>query len=483
MLHHVLRKLAGFTLGAFTLITASQAAEKLSSPKPLQIRSALAYQIMDKNNPRSNYLKVALTGNPITELREKSSQINISLVIDRSGSMSGEKIRKARDAALMAVDMLGSEDILSVIGYDFSAEVIVPATKLRNKDNVKRQIRQALRADGNTALFAGVSKGINEVNKFLSKNKVNRVILLSDGQANVGPSSTSELGELGISAAKQGIAVTTIGLGDGYNEDLMTTLAGYSDGNHFFAQNAGDLELAFNREFKDVKNVSAQDVEVVIKVKHGKAKRLLGRSGKIRGNRVTVRLNQVYANQEKYVLLEIEPSKDNRQGEPTLAQVEVSYVAVGSEKKQRRQDAVKMLYTDDGALVEKTANEDILADVFVQQSNLANAKAIEQLDKGDTTGGGTTLYGSAKLGYRYKDTLSSPAAKAKVQAQINRMEAAHQAIKAAPAVRARKIITKNSYDTANQQSTTEDNMSRWGIQPSSSTAEQIEQLKIGIGSD
>mgnify|MGYP003380095548 CR=1 FL=1 len=81
------------------------------------------------------------------------------------------------------------------------------------------------RYSGSTPLFAGVSQGAPELRKFLDKNRVNRVILLSDGQANVGPSSPNELGRLGLSLGKEGIAVTTIGLGLGYNEDLMAPVS------------------------------------------------------------------------------------------------------------------------------------------------------------------------------------------------------------------------------------------------------------------
>ncbi len=446
------KKIAYVTLVLPMLVTGGARAETMtkSQSSAVNISTELAYPLMFKEQIKNNYLKVALTGKR-TFTESVRSPVNVSLVIDRSGSMSGDKIAKARDAALLAVDMLSKDDIISVIGYDFSAEVIVPATKLTDKARVKHKIRDAIRADGNTALFAGVSKGIAEVNKFLSKNKVNRVILLSDGQANVGPSSSSELGELGVSAAKQGIAVSTIGLGDGYNEDLMTTLAGYSDGNHFFVEKAGDLELAFNREFNDVMNVVAQDVDVVISVKHGKPVRLWGRHGDIRGRQVTVKLNQLYAKQEKYVLLEIAPSDSGHQGEQSVADVKVSYRLRGTESKQQQKQTAKVLYTDSQELAEKSANETILADVFVQQSNLANEKAIEQLDQGDKAGGGATLQDSVTVAHSYMKSLASPEAKSKVQQQINQLQEAAEAVQSAPVTKARKIMKKNSFSTKNQQ--------------------------------
>ena len=96
--------------------------------------------------------------------------------------------------------------------------------------------------------------------------------MLSDGQANVGPSSPTELGDLGASLSKDGITVTTIGLGTGYNEDLMANLAGYSDGNHAFVKDAEDLARVFKYEFGDdeyqwsrkmLKSLSAEEMALV----------------------------------------------------------------------------------------------------------------------------------------------------------------------------------------------------------------------------
>ncbi len=103
-------------------------------------------------------------------------------------------------------------------------------------------------------------KGSSEVRKFINRNRVNRVILISDGIANVGPSSPEALGNLGASLGKEGISVTTIGLEAEYNEDLMTKLAMYSDGNHAFAETPQDLARIFDHEFNDILSVIAQDV-------------------------------------------------------------------------------------------------------------------------------------------------------------------------------------------------------------------------------
>src|SRR5262249_8423165 len=176
---------------------------------------------------------------------------------DRSSSMaSDQKLDKAKEAALMVLDRLQPDDYISVISYDSTVEVLVPSTHVGNGAELREQI-SSLSPRGSTALFAGVSTGIEEVGKHLDAKRVNRIVLLSDGQANVGPRSPNELGRLGEVAGRQGISITTVGVGLDYNEDLMTQLALASDGNHAFAENATDLATIFSHELGDVMSVIA----------------------------------------------------------------------------------------------------------------------------------------------------------------------------------------------------------------------------------
>ncbi|MCC6699262.1 MAG: VWA domain-containing protein, partial [Candidatus Hydrogenedentes bacterium] len=218
----------------------------------------LATPVLLEGGKQTAYLRVALTGQPLPSA-EKRTPVNVAIVVDRSGSMQGEKIYAAREAAKMAVDRLRPDDIVSIVAYQSTVEVLLPATRASDTASIHQAIDR-ITANGSTALFAGVSKGAGEVRKFLDKTRVNRIILLSDGLANVGPSSPGELEDLGRSLGSEGIAVTTLGLGLDYNEDLMTRLAQRSDGNHMFVENTTDLAKAYSIEFGDVMSVVAQDV-------------------------------------------------------------------------------------------------------------------------------------------------------------------------------------------------------------------------------
>ena len=329
----------------------------------------------------TTYVKVSLTGFEWKRPADRPA-VNIAIVIDKSGSMSGEKIRKAKEAAIIAVDRLGGKDIVSVVAYDHNIRVLVPATKVSDKNAIRNGINQ-LSAGGNTALFGGVSKGSSELRKFLDKKRVNRVILISDGLANVGPSSPKQLGELGASLIKEGISVTTVGLGLGYNEDLMTQLARRSDGNHYFAENATDLARIFKGELGDVLSVCAQEVTITIKCAANiRPVRVIGRDADITGQNVTTVLNQLYSGQEKYVMLEVEVPSTPQDKVLKIASVTVTYANMANKTAEKLTSTVSARFTKSKELVKKNVNRKVMIDVVAQVAADNNKKATALRDAG-----------------------------------------------------------------------------------------------------
>jgi Ca-activated chloride channel family protein len=369
-----------FTLLAFSVASFCLDAQATQAAQKVTIKSEIASPVVLENAQEKNYLKISLTGFPL-EIR-KRSPINLALVIDRSGSMNGERIEKARDAAIMAVNMLDTNDTLSIVAFDSTVQVIAPVGKVKDKQTLSNKIRK-IRAGGMTALFAGVSKGIDQIGKHLDNEQVNRIILLSDGHANVGPASISELSSLAKIAAKKGVAITTLGIGKDYDEDLMTAIASYSDGNHVFVEKSVDLEKTFASEFNDVMSVVAQEVEVVIKTANQVTPvRLLGRDGEIKGNTVTVKLNQLYSKQEKYVLLEVIPAKGARSESKALAEVTVNYNNLESKRKDTYQESLTVRYTDSKAEMKEAIVEEVLVDSAIQKTAIQNEQAVRLIDEG-----------------------------------------------------------------------------------------------------
>src|SRR5688572_22785640 len=365
-------------VAAMSLLLGTQT---LQAADQVKVDVAVAKPYLLAGQKQTSYLRVGLTGLPINEIARRTP-VNVAIVLDKSGSMTGEKLRKAKEAAFASIERLGPNDIVSVVAYDQTVEIVVPATKITDRVAVRNAIER-LSAGGSTALFAGVSKGAAEVRKFLDRQRVNRIILLSDGQANVGPSSPADLGNLGASLIKEGISVTTLGLGLDYNEDLMAQLARKSDGNHYFIENTVDLARQFGYEFDDVLSVVAQEVTVRITCGPGvRPVRVLGREADITGQTVTTYVNQVYGNQEKYVLLEVEVPAGRAGTQRNIADVNVTYVNMATKSPHKIARVAGTRFTGSASLVESSTNPAVMASAIEQIAVERNKQAVALRDQG-----------------------------------------------------------------------------------------------------
>ncbi len=359
----------------------------------VQMDVALANPYLEAGKKNVTYLKVGLTGFEV--LDRDRTPVNVALVIDKSSSMNGEKIAQARNAAKLAVERLRPDDIVSIVTYDSSVQVLVPATKLTDKAEILRRIDR-LEAGGSTALFAGVSKGAAELRKFLSNDRVNRVILLSDGQANVGPKTPGELGELGESLVKEGISVSTIGLGLGYNEDLMAKLAVKSDGNHIFVEDEDQLVAIFDEEFGDILSVVAQEILVEINCANGiRPIRMLGREADISGQKAITSLNQIYSGQEKYILLEVEVPEGKADAIRSVATVSVVYANMATQTQDELASKLSVRFTDSTELAAAEQNKEVMTAAVFQIASDRNRLAVRLRDEGKIAEAQSVLIGNA----------------------------------------------------------------------------------------
>lgn len=386
----------------------------------IDLKAAVSKPILPAGQKHLTHLKVGLTGFEMQ--REKARvPVNLTIVLDRSGSMSGEKIAQAREAACLAVRSLAPTDIVSIVTFEGGVEILVPATKASDQASICKKI-EGIVPGGGTALFAGVSKGAEEMRKFLSKESVNRVILLSDGQANVGPASPGELAELGSSLIKEGISVTTIGLGSGYNEDLMTRLAEKSDGRHAFVESPKQLAQIFQDEIGNVNAVVAQKIRINILCDPGvKPVRVIGREATIAGQKVTLDLNQIYSKEEKYLILEMEVPEGSVGLTRDLARVEVSYDNLSTHEPEKLTNTVAVRFSNNAEEIEKAVNKDVMVAAVTQIAVFNNGLAIELRDQGKIEEAKKTLLSNYAWTAENAGKLNSP--ELKTIADLNNQDA------------------------------------------------------------
>lgn len=176
-------------------------------------------------------------------------RLNLGLALDRSGSMSGEKIARAREAAAYCIDQLLPTDRLGLVIFDDRIEVLIPSQQVENKSALKEQLSHVY-ARNSTALHEAWVRGGMQVSAHLTDGAINRVLLITDGLANVGVTNTDEIISQAMALFKRGVSTSTIGIGDDFNEDLLMPMAQSAGGNAWHVEHAEDLGRIFSVELE-----------------------------------------------------------------------------------------------------------------------------------------------------------------------------------------------------------------------------------------
>ena len=183
--------------------------------------------------------------------------LNLSLVIDRSGSMSGRPLHEAKRCASMMVDRLSPSDRLSLVVFDTNVDVLVSSRPVGDRAAFKKALGR-FTTGGSTALHAGWLAGAEQVATHHSGRELSRVLLISDGCANVGLTGTDAIAQHCQQMAEAGVATSTYGLGSDFNEELMTAMARQGLGSAYYGQSAEDLMDPFQEEFDLLSSLCAR---------------------------------------------------------------------------------------------------------------------------------------------------------------------------------------------------------------------------------
>ncbi|HEX8688086.1 MAG TPA: VWA domain-containing protein [Pyrinomonadaceae bacterium] len=188
-------------------------------------------------------------------------RLNLSLVLDRSGSMGGAKMLRAQDAAAYCVDQLLPADRLSVVIFDDVVEVLVPSQPVEDKEGLKRLINR-VSARNSTALHEAWVRGGMQVSEHLDAGSVNRVLLITDGLANVGLTNTDEIVSQAKGLFERGVSTSTVGIGADFNEDLLIPLARAAGGNAWHVAEPEDMRRIFAVELEGLLAQFGHDVSL-----------------------------------------------------------------------------------------------------------------------------------------------------------------------------------------------------------------------------
>ncbi|MDF1522097.1 MAG: VWA domain-containing protein, partial [Trueperaceae bacterium] len=229
--------------------------------------------------------------------------LSLALVIDRSGSMSGPPLEQAKAAAVAAVSALRDGDRVTVIAYDHRVDVVVPSTAVGEDRTALVRAIEAIRAGNTTALHAGWVEGYTQVLTTPVASGLGRVVLLSDGLANVGLTDPAEIAADVVRATGNGVSTSTIGLGRHFDERMLRHLADAGQGSYTFVEAAEQLAGLFETELAGLSALRGRDVRLTW---HGRGVRVVAATGGARLAADAVQLPDLVAGLPREALLTLE---------------------------------------------------------------------------------------------------------------------------------------------------------------------------------
>lgn len=258
--------------------------------------------------------------------------IHLAIVMDRSGSMVGQRERNAFDAAEGMVRSLRDGDTVSVVAYADEASILIPVTTIDalSRERVINDMRLATTElpSGHTCISCGIDLGMRTLER--RSAGISRMLLLSDGEANRGTRDEQGIRVLARQARNEGVTISSIGVDIDYNEKLMSAIARESNGRHYFSETGSNLGEIFEQELQSLIHTVATDAKLVVELAPGvRLAEVFDRSYQQVDRRVIVPLGTFASGEEKTLLLRLDvPS--GAVGERAIANVTLNYESVPS---------------------------------------------------------------------------------------------------------------------------------------------------------
>ncbi|MCI5219808.1 MAG: VWA domain-containing protein, partial [Candidatus Electrothrix sp. LOE2] len=286
-------------------------------------------------------------------------------------------------AAIALVKRLRPDDRLAIISYDTRAKVVLPSSPVR-MDQEARRLIQSLRADDGTNLGAGLVEGYHQLREFAGSRTINRVLLLSDGKANVGITSSAELSRMVLQEADAGISLSTFGVGLDFNEDLLAALSESGRGMYYFIDRPESMEAILAEEFNSVERLAAADIKVTVTLAPDlRIEQVFANTFEVSGNTVAVRFGDLAAEERRRMQIRFQPRQHGPGAVDNAAIVQVSYMNPGGGGSGTLSRSIGLAYIENPQAIAENLDKDIAERSAVFEANLARKEAALAYDQGE----------------------------------------------------------------------------------------------------
>lgn len=384
---------------------------------PLQLQVAFDNDHIYAGQEEARYLEVLVTA-PDAAGQRPRVPLNLALVIDTSGSMEEQgKLDYVKEAALAMISRLRPEDRFALIAYSTKARVLYPSQPVGQGQQMQWLIN-SLEATGGTNLGEGLLEGFHQVRNHARPSVISRVLLLSDGLANIGITSNEELAQMTLAQAEAGVSLSSFGVGLDFNEDLLAALAESGRGMYYFIDHPESMNSILAKEFKSVEQLAAADIKVNINLGSGLViEQVFANSFEVNGNQVTVRFGDLAAGERRRMQIRVRPKLPGAVRLDNAAQVSVSYKEPGGPAAAPLSGRLSIISTEDAAAAAARQNKEVLERAAVFEANHARQQAALAVDKGEQARAAAILSEARK-----KIEAAAPAASPTVQSELSAID-------------------------------------------------------------
>lgn len=387
----------------------------LAQSGALRVEGRLGHTALPSASGQETWLLVDVSAPEATDV-ESRAPVNVSIVLDRSGSMKGQRMTNALAAVRGMMSQLRDDDLVSIVAYDDDAELLLSPTPIRRVDAFSLGLAlDRVQGRGHTCVSCGIEMGRAMLRR--SEGAVQRLLLLSDGEANRGVVEPGLLSRLGDAARREGMSIATIGVDVDYDERTMLALSEASNGRHYFVDRPGELARVFEEERRSLVGSVADRVDVDVRLAEGvRLLEVVDRPHRQDGDVVQLSLGRVAAGEQKTVLMRVRI--DAPQGARPIADVRLSYRDLVADREASESGELglvldpELLRADDlDAAVEARLGRKETFDALIA-ANAAFAR-------GDVAGAERELDGARKR-IASRQTRAKPKASAKLDADFEK---------------------------------------------------------------
>jgi Ca-activated chloride channel family protein len=338
------------------------------------------------DTPQVAYLLLEVS--PSQAVAQMRMPINVSFVLDHSGSMKGDKIDRVRRATARAIELLDPQDIASVVIFDHRADVLIPAAPVVNPQDAQRKIGQ-IRDAGGTKIAPAIEKGLREIDKG-GPTAVRRMVLLTDGQTE----NEGDCLRQADVAGQRGVPITALGVGKDWNEDLLIDVANRSGGTADYIDQPDKIIDYFQNTVQRAQATVIQNANLTLRLVQGVTPRavwqvypLISNLGyrPVSDRDVFVPLGELESGGGRQLLIEllVDPRPA---GQYRLGLAEVSYdVSALNQQGEKIRAEVMLTFTSDPALTSQVVGQ-VMNIVEKVSAFKLQTRALNDLQAGDVTG-------------------------------------------------------------------------------------------------